>query len=101
MLLSPCKPSIRANGGLINCGQGKPERSCVEPFRLLVWRRCPPVPEQISRTVETLYRSESGRVLHIARVEGRLKMAEEAYEAALRQALEELTEVHQDAFSFV
>ena len=33
--------------------------------------------------------------------ESRLKMAEEAYEAALRQALEELTEVHQDAFSFV
>lgn len=38
---------------------------------------------------------------HITRVEGWLKMAEEAYEAALRQALEELTEVHQDAFSFV
>ena len=61
----------------------------------------PPVAEQISRTVETLYRSESGRVLHITRAEGWLKMAEEAYEAALRQALEELTEVHQDAFSFV
>ena len=61
----------------------------------------PPVPEQISRTVETLYRSESGRVLHITRVEGWFKMAEEAYDAALRQALEELTEVHQDAFSFV
>ena len=39
--------------------------------------------------------------LYITRVEGWLKMAEEAYEAALRQALEELTEVHQDAFSFV
>ena len=37
----------------------------------------------------------------ITRVEGWIKMAEEAYEAALRQALEELTEVHQDAFSFV
>ena len=40
-------------------------------------------------------------ILHIRRVEGWLNMAEEAYEAALRQALEELTEVHQDAFSFV
>jgi hypothetical protein len=43
----------------------------------------------------------NSNILHITRVEGWLKMAEEAYEAALRQALEELTEVHQDAFSFV
>ena len=36
----PLQTLDQRNGGLMNCGQGKPERSCVEPFRLLVWRRC-------------------------------------------------------------
>jgi len=42
--------------------------------------------------------SQSQLQLRMASLTGR---SEEAYEAALRQALEELTEVHQDAFSFV
>jgi hypothetical protein len=28
------------SGGPLNCGYRKPERRCVEPLRLLVWRRC-------------------------------------------------------------
>jgi len=42
--------------------------------------------------------SQSQLQLRMASLTGR---SEEAYEAALRQAIEELTEVHQDAFSFV
>jgi len=42
--------------------------------------------------------SQSQLQLRMASLTGR---SEEAYEAALRQALEGLTEVHQDAFSFV
>jgi hypothetical protein len=42
--------------------------------------------------------SQSQVQLRMASLTGR---SEEAYEAALRQALEELTEVHQDALSFV
>jgi RNA polymerase sigma-70 factor (ECF subfamily) len=39
----------------------------------------PPVPEQLSRTIETLYRSESGRVLAtLVRLLGDLDVAEEA-----------------------
>ena len=38
----------------------------------------PPVPEQLSRTIETLYRSESGRVLAtLVRLLGDLDLAEE------------------------
>jgi RNA polymerase sigma-70 factor (ECF subfamily) len=49
----------------------------------------PPVPEQISRTIETLYRSESGRVLAtLVRLLGDLDLAEEAMHEAFAAALE-------------
>src|ERR1700751_1417699 len=47
-----------------------------------------PVPEQISRTIETLYRSESGRVLAtLVRLLGDLDLAEEAMHEAFAVAL--------------
>ncbi len=49
----------------------------------------PPVPEHISSTVETLYRSESGRVLAtLVRLLGDLDLAEEAMHEAFAVALE-------------
>jgi RNA polymerase sigma-70 factor (ECF subfamily) len=49
----------------------------------------PPVPEQLSKTVETLYRSESGRVLAtLVRLLGDLDLAEEAMHEAFAAALE-------------
>src|SRR5713101_2228400 len=49
----------------------------------------PPVPEQLSRTIETLYRSESGRVLAtLVRLLGVLDLAEEAMHEAFAAALE-------------
>src|SRR5262250_148656 len=49
----------------------------------------PPVPEQLSRTIETLYRSESGRVLAtLVRLLGDLDLAEEATHEAFAAALE-------------
>jgi RNA polymerase sigma-70 factor (ECF subfamily) len=49
----------------------------------------PPVPEQLSRTIETLYRSESGRVLAtLVRLLGDLDLAEEAMHEAFAAALE-------------
>src|SRR5216684_8521830 len=49
----------------------------------------PPVPEQLSRTIETLYRSESGRVLAtLVRLLGDLDVAEEAMHEAFAVALE-------------
>jgi DNA-directed RNA polymerase specialized sigma24 family protein len=49
----------------------------------------PPVPEQLSGTIETLYRSESGRVLGDARAPlGDLDLAEEAMHEAFAAALE-------------
>src|SRR5499426_2086270 len=49
----------------------------------------PPVPEQFSRTIETLYRSESGRVLAtLVRLLGDLDLAEEAMHEAFAVALE-------------
>ena len=49
----------------------------------------PPAPEQLSRTVETLYRSESGRVLAtLVRLLGDLDLAEEAMHEAFAAALE-------------
>jgi RNA polymerase sigma-70 factor, ECF subfamily len=49
----------------------------------------PPVPEQLSRTIETLYRSESGRVLAtLVRLLGDLDLAEEAIHEAFAAALE-------------
>src|SRR5678815_774925 len=49
----------------------------------------PRVPEQLSRTIETLYRSESGRVLAtLVRLLGDLDLAEEAMHEAFAVALE-------------
>lgn len=49
----------------------------------------PPVREQFSRTIETLYRSESGRVLAtLVRLLGDLDLAEEAMHEAFAAALE-------------
>ncbi|MBV9185875.1 MAG: RNA polymerase sigma factor [Acidobacteria bacterium] len=49
----------------------------------------PPVPEQLSKTIETLYRSESGRVLAtLVRLLGDLDLAEEAMHEAFAAALE-------------
>jgi RNA polymerase sigma-70 factor (ECF subfamily) len=49
----------------------------------------PPAPEQLSRTIETLYRSESGRVLAtLVRLLGDLDLAEEAMHEAFATALE-------------
>jgi len=49
----------------------------------------PPVPEQLSRTIETLYRSGSGRVLAtLVRLLGDLDLAEEAMHEAFAAALE-------------
>ena len=48
-----------------------------------------PVPEQLSKTIETLYRSESGRVLAtLVRLLGDLDIAEEAMHEAFAAALE-------------
>src|SRR6516164_3076001 len=49
----------------------------------------PPAPEQLSSTIEDLYRSESGRVLAtLARLLGDLDLAEEAMHEAFAAALE-------------
>jgi RNA polymerase sigma-70 factor, ECF subfamily len=48
-----------------------------------------PVPEQLTRTIETLYRSESGRVLAtLVRLLGDLDLAEESMHEAFAAALE-------------
>src|SRR3954466_6225660 len=48
-----------------------------------------PVPEQLSKTIETLYRTESGRVLAtLVRLLGDLDLAEEAMHEAFAAALE-------------
>ncbi len=52
-----------------------------------------PVPEQLSRTIETLYRSESGRVLAtLVRLLGDLDLAEESMHEAFAVALESWTQ---------
>jgi len=49
----------------------------------------PPAPEQLGRTIETLYRSESGRVLAtLVRLLGDLDLAEESMHEAFTAALE-------------
>jgi RNA polymerase sigma-70 factor, ECF subfamily len=49
----------------------------------------PPAPEQLSRTIETLYRSESGRVLAtLVRLLGDLDLAEESMHEAFAAALD-------------
>ncbi len=80
---------------LWNSDQGKRRTSCVESVRLLVltWMPLNP-PEDLSRTdlsktIETLYRSESGRVLAtLVRLLGDLDIAEEAMHEAFAVALE-------------
>src|SRR6516225_2417749 len=48
-----------------------------------------PVPEQLSKTIETLYRSESGRVLAtLVRLLGDLDLAEESMHEAFAAAVE-------------
>src|ERR1700749_580152 len=48
----------------------------------------PPVPEELTRTIETLYRSESGRVLAtLVRLLGDLDLAEESMHEAFTAAL--------------
>src|SRR6202158_541008 len=52
----------------------------------------PPAPEQLRRTIETLYRSESGRVLAtLVRLLGDLDLAEESMHEAFAAALESWT----------
>src|SRR5215468_1738756 len=52
----------------------------------------PPVPEQLSRAIEALYRSESGRVLAtLVRLLGDLDVAEESMHEAFAAALESWT----------
>src|ERR1700723_386472 len=52
----------------------------------------PPVPEELSRTIETLYRSESGRGLAtLVRLLGDLDLAEESMHEAFAAALESWT----------
>jgi RNA polymerase sigma-70 factor, ECF subfamily len=52
----------------------------------------PPAPEQLSRTIETLYRLESGRILAtLVRLLGDLDLAEEAMHEAFAAALESWT----------
>lgn len=52
----------------------------------------PPVPEQLSRAIETLYRSESGRILAtLVRLLGDLDLAEESMHEAFAAALESWT----------
>ncbi len=49
----------------------------------------PPLPEELSRTIETLYRTESGRVLAtLVRLLGDLDLAEESMHEAFAAALE-------------
>jgi RNA polymerase sigma-70 factor (ECF subfamily) len=49
----------------------------------------PPVPEQLSKAIETLYRSESGRILAtLVRLLGDLDLAEEAMHEAFAAALD-------------
>src|SRR5580704_8295380 len=51
-----------------------------------------PVPEELSKTIETLYRAESGRVLAtLVRLLGDLDLAEESMHEAFAAALESWT----------
>jgi RNA polymerase sigma-70 factor, ECF subfamily len=60
------------------------------PFASLV--KMPPVPEQLCKTIETLYRTESGRVLAtLVRLLGDLDLAEESMHEAFAAALESWT----------
>src|ERR1700741_1883065 len=53
----------------------------------------PPLPEETRKTIETLYRSESGRVLAtLVRLLGDLDLAEESMHEAFAPALESWTQ---------
>ena len=72
----------------MNVGLGCPRQLCpAPPFATLAYM--PPVPEPLSQTIETLYRSESGRVLAtLLRLFGDLDLAEESMHEAFAAALE-------------
>jgi RNA polymerase sigma-70 factor, ECF subfamily len=62
---------------------------CVKQIRLIACVHGARVPEQLSETIETLYRSESGRILAtLVRLLGDLDLAEEAMHEAFAAALE-------------
>jgi RNA polymerase sigma-70 factor (ECF subfamily) len=69
-------------------GEARAQLCRAAPFASLALMP-PPVPEELSRTIETLYRSESGRVLAtLVRLLGDLDLAEEAMHEAFAAALE-------------
>jgi len=62
---------------------------CLAPRFATLTYTLPPVPEPISKTIETLYRSESGRVLAtLVGLLGDLDLAEESMHEAFAAALE-------------
>jgi len=68
--------------------EAQPQLCLATPFATLAWMP-PPVPEQFSRTIDTLYRSESGRVLAtLVRLLGDLDLAEESMHEAFAAALD-------------
>ncbi len=65
------------------------ERSCVEPLGLLALPKMPTPNDQLAQTIETLYRTESGRVLAtLVRLLGDLDLAEESMHEAFAAALD-------------
>jgi RNA polymerase sigma-70 factor, ECF subfamily len=87
--LCRCKITLdQRSGGPLKCEQGVRGQLCqATRFASLTWM--PPVSEELSRTIETLYRSESGRVLAaLVHLLGDLDLAEEAMHEAFAAALE-------------
>jgi RNA polymerase sigma-70 factor, ECF subfamily len=82
----PCPIKPRIN--LVAILSSNPTHLCrAALFASLAWM--PPVSEQLSKTIETIYRSESGRVLAtLVRLLGDLDLAEEAMHEAFAAALE-------------
>jgi RNA polymerase sigma-70 factor, ECF subfamily len=89
MLLSLCKTSTSTVAATeLWVGEARAQLCRATPFVSLAWMP-PPVPEELSSTIETLYRSESGRVLAtLVRLLGDLDVAEEAMHEAFAAALE-------------
>jgi RNA polymerase sigma-70 factor, ECF subfamily len=87
---SPWQPVPRLSRTPLGDGPGMPARCCLGPIRLLVWPEMQPsVSEPLSTAIETLYRSESGRILAtLVRLLGDLDLAEEAMHEAFAAALE-------------
>ena len=72
----------------MQAGEARAQLCRGAAFASLAWMP-PPAPEQLSGTIETLYRSESGRVLAtLVRLLGDLDLAEEAMHEAFAAALE-------------